>query len=207
MAKAKDITNQTFGRLCAIRPLAGSRESRRQWECQCSCGNTTKVDTANLLAGLTLSCGCLWVESMTKHGCSTRKRTTPEYTSWQSMWSRCSRSSNSRYARYGGRGIRVAARWKTFANFLADMGPRPGPGYSIDRINNDGNYEPGNCRWATVGEQNRNNSSTHFVTFKGKTLCVTDWAIELGLNRNTLYQRLRNGWPVERALSVPVQVR
>lgn len=206
MRRVQDISKKQFGRLTA---MAYYREGLYvgKWECLCDCGSIVFVLTGNLIQGRTRSCGCLHRDTRTKHGHSSRAATSPEYRSWASMLSRCTNPRNRRYARYGGRGIAVCDRWQDFQNFLADVGARPGPGYSIERVNNDGNYEPGNCRWATTAEQNRNNSNTHFVAFNGKTQCVTDWAIETGLHRNTIFQRLKLGWSVEQTLTAPLHTR
>jgi hypothetical protein len=104
------------------------------------------------------------------------------------------------YKRYGGRGITVCERWKSYEAFLEDMGPRP-VGSSIDRIDVNGNYEPGNCRWATKAEQVRNTRRNHLITLAGVTKPLCDWVAELGLNRNTVSVRLFRGWPVEKALT------
>ena len=121
------------------------------------------------------------------------------YRCWLAMRERCERKQNSAYSCYGGRGILVCERWQDFANFQADMGDPP-PGHTLDRIDNDGNYEPGNCRWATRKEQSRNMRTNCTFVFKGKTQCVSAWAEEFGFKRSTLQGRLERGWPIERAL-------
>lgn len=128
----------------------------------------------------------------------------PCYRIWHNIKQRCLNPNRAFFDKYGGRGITICERWMSFENFVADMGPRP-PGCNIDRINNDGNYEPGNCRWATMKEQNRNKRTTRFITHRGKTLCLTDWERELGLSRGALRTRLLNGWDIERALTEPMQ--
>jgi hypothetical protein len=123
---------------------------------------------------------------------------------WQNMRARCTNPNNPRYADYGGRGIHVCERWNDYANFLADMGRRPGRGYSIERIDNDGPYSPENCRWATNLEQRRNTRQTRTLTFNGKTQCLTDWAAETGISIDGLRARLKAGLSVEEALTRPV---
>lgn len=120
------------------------------------------------------------------------------------MKNRCYDPNNVKFARYGGRGIVVCERWRdSFENFLSDMGERP-KGKSIERINNDGNYEPGNCRWATQGEQMRNAITTHNLTFRGKTQCMTDWAHDLGVTPPMLYYILdQHDWNLESAFTSP----
>lgn len=133
-------------------------------------------------------------------------RNMPGYLSWLSMNRRCSIPGDQDYATYGGRGISVCERWRGIEglkNFIADMGAKPSPKHSIDRIDNNGNYEPGNCRWATVEEQCRNRSNTRLITFNGKTQCMTDWAAELKISRGTIFHRIRRGWTVSDALTTP----
>lgn len=127
-----------------------------------------------------------------------------EYRIWHGMLSRCTRANVLHYNRYGGRGIRVCERWKSFENFLADMGKRPSPSHSLDRIDNDGDYCPENCRWATKTEQSRNTSANRLITFAGDTKTLTEWAETLGLKASTLYARLVTlGWPLEKAFNKP----
>ena len=150
------MLDQTFGRLYVTHP-AGKGTSGDRWFCQCVCGRTTVVPSRRLLSGKTKSCGCLNRE-MAADRAAARKRHghakgTPTYYSWQSMKRRCTDKRCNRFEGYGGRGITVCARWlESFDNFLADMGVKP-EGRTLDRINNDGNYEPANCRWATPKEQ------------------------------------------------------
>lgn len=128
----------------------------------------------------------------------------PEYTAWQKMIQRCEDADGDHFDRYGGRGIRVCARWRDdFRAFLADMGPRPTSMHSIDRSNREGNYEPGNCRWATRKEQARNKSSNRQITAFGETLCLAAWAERFGLPRKTISDRLKLEWTPERAVSEP----
>lgn len=117
------------------------------------------------------------------------------------MKSRCFNPNNIRFHRYGERGITVCDRWMSFESFYADMGDCP-PGMTLDRIDNDGNYEPGNCRWATVREQSQKTSRIRFLTFNGETLSLAEWARRLGIRANTLTMRLNTyGWPLEKALT------
>lgn len=125
---------------------------------------------------------------------------TPTHNTWAQMRQRCSDESCKDFERYGGRGIKVCARWQSFENFLEDMGERP-KGMTLDRIDVNGSYEPGNCRWATPVEQSRNRRSNVFVTYGAATLTVAEWAERTGLERKTLEHRIRSGWDVERALT------
>lgn len=119
------------------------------------------------------------------------------------MRQRCNCPTAHNYKHYGGKGIKICERWNDFANFLADMGHRPSPKHSIDRIDNTKGYEPGNCRWATQAEQVRNYCRTKFVTRDGVTLCLKDWAIKLGLQYSSFTARLRKGWTFEEAIAAP----
>lgn len=125
---------------------------------------------------------------------------TPTYSSWADMVQRCTNPKRKRYADYGGRGIQVCDRWRKFENFLADMGPRP-EGMELDRIENDGNYEPGNCRWSTPTTQSNNRRSNRLLSFNGETLTVADWARRTGISAPAIAKRLKRGWSIEKALS------
>lgn len=149
-----NIAGERYGRLAAIRRTRQGPRRESYWLCRCDCGNEIEISLSNLRTGNSASCGCLRSEittaTSTTHG--HRVGNTPEYESWSAMLARVRAKSGRRFEDYGARGITVCERWLLFENFLADMGTRP-PGTSIDRINNDGNYEPGNCRWATASEQ------------------------------------------------------
>lgn len=158
MANIKDITGQRFGRLVAIR-WTGKWNARRNrlWLCKCDCGNDHIMTPALLLSGKVKSCGCnRWTgRENYRHGYAGRKQS-PIYYTWNNMLARCNNVNHTDYKNYGGRGIKVCERWHDFANFLADVGDRPRPDLMIDRIDNDGDYEPGNVRWATRSEQMKN---------------------------------------------------
>jgi hypothetical protein len=128
----------------------------------------------------------------------------PTYISWQGMRSRCRNSAREKFSRYGGRGIEICDRWNDFANFLADMGERPA-GTSLDRIDNDGNYEPGNCRWATPAEQRNNNSQLRLITHDGETKCLSHWCAIYGVKYETTIARLKRGMSFEAAITTPVR--
>ncbi len=131
---------------------------------------------------------------------TTRAHYTPTYQSWQAMKQRCFQTGHKHYAKYGGRGIKVCERWLVYANFLSDLGPRP-EGTSLERNNNNLDYEPNNCRWATRTEQNRNSSQNRIISFRGETKCLAEWCEELNLNYARVYARLfRLNWSVEDAL-------
>jgi hypothetical protein len=163
----KNIRGQRFGRLTAIEPTSERKSGAVIWLVKCDCGRYSYVQSNVLVNGHTKSCGCLRIDEATKtaikvamenikHGHGKRGYKTREYVTWQSMKLRCQNPNYTGYEYYGARGITVCDRWKdNFENFLADMGPRP-RGMTLDRKDNDGNYEPGNCHWATHKEQMNN---------------------------------------------------
>ena len=126
------------------------------------------------------------------------------YRSWSSMKSRCNNPNYHKYRIYGARGIKICERWNDFRNFYADMGVKP-DGKTLDRIDNDGNYTPENCRWATPKEQSRNNSRNNKITYNGDTLTLTEWSERLEINRTTLSGRYRAGWSVEDILTKEIR--
>lgn len=142
-----------------------------------------------------------------RHGNNMRGKTTPEYRAWCGLKSRCLNANHPKFRIYGGRGIRVCDRWLDFANFLSDMGNKPTPNHSVERVNRHGNYEPGNCIWATQAIQQRNRSTNHILTFNGISKTMTDFAADYGLKVTTLGNRLDLGWDVEDALTRPLRKR
>lgn len=160
----KDLSCLHFDRLVAVYPTdARSITGAVIWFCQCICGKTKLVASNELSSGLVRSCGCLHIESARRqglasrtHGDRTNRRRTPEYRAWDSMKQRCLNPNTDNYADYGGRGITICPSWLNFSAFLADMGRKPSPSHSLDRIDVDGNYQPTNCRWATPKEQANN---------------------------------------------------
>lgn len=198
-----------FGRLTLLRRIPGTRRRPVRWECECACGTRKAVLRDELVRGATKSCGCLQRElasARRKASAGRRPRDTDHelYSTWRGMRHRCIATEYEEYHLYGGRGIRVCDRWLTsFANFVADMGERPA-GMSIDRIDPNGHYEPGNCRWATSETQNNNRRSNTLLTHRGQTMTMARWADTLGINYFTLATRLAEGWSVDEALTRPV---
>ena len=200
----KDRIGERFERLVIIEFIGRSSHKGFAWRCLCDCGNTIDVQYEKLRAHRTKSCGCLMQENQRNfrgvghptHGCSE----TTTYASWIKIKERCFNPNHHKYPRYGGRGITVCDQWSnSFENFLADMGKRP-EGTTIDRIDNDGDYCPENCRWGT-GEQQANNKSTNvFLTFNGVTQTIAQWGRELNLCANTLYNRRKRGLDVDKIL-------
>lgn len=206
MRTAVSLVGQRFARWTVLSRAENTASGQPRWLCQCDCGNQKAVTRTVLVDGRSTSCGCFKRESniarSTKHGHATNG-ITPTYHSWVGMVSRCTNPGHRNYARYGGAGIKVCARWMTFANFLADMGEKPS-GMSIDRFPNQrGNYEPGNCRWATATEQARNKTNNRMLTFMGRTMPLAEWAEKIGVKRTALADRVANGWSDEEALRTP----
>lgn len=198
-----DQTGKRFGMLVVIEraPRIPEKKSIVRWICKCDCGNTSIVCATNLKC--TKSCGCAQYANparLTHGGCYT-----PTFSVWQNMRCRCENKKNDRYADYGGRGVTVCERWASFANFLEDMGHKPSARHSIDRIDNNGNYEPGNCRWATAKEQARNRRSTRMVTINGETRCAPEWCEIYGISLMRFHSRVHRGWDDVKAMTTPVR--
>lgn len=196
----KNIVGNKFGRL-TVMSFAGTSSGRSRWDCRCDCGNTIIVVGGSLISGNTKSCGCFNLEGRRNRKLTHGQHGSPEYNTWGHMIARCERPSCKDFQYYGARGIKVCDRWREFSNFFADMGKKPSPKHSIDRINNNGNYEPSNCYWATHKEQMRNRRTNHLLAFNGQTLCIAAWAEKLHLSKRTIQYRLRLGWAVERVLA------
>lgn len=191
----KDMRGHKIGRLTPLEYVGNSL-----WKCLCDCGQFTTVNQRHLNAKRPVrSCGCAVRRLRGMHG-------TPEYTAWVHMVRRCTYKDDQRWQDYGARGISVCQRWlDSFLDFFADMGPRPSPQHSLDRIDNSGNYKPGNCRWATPEQQNRNTRRNRMYSINGETKCLTDWAKQFGVSRDGVDYRLRKGWSFERALTEAVE--
>lgn len=200
----KDLEGETFGRLKVIAYGGVRPNGKTVWICRCQCGAWRSVMSSSMHRKQTVSCGCKGTDDRTKHG----RYQSRAWSSWKAMKARCLNSRHESFPLYGGRGISVCDRWVvSFQSFLDDMGEPPTSRHSIDRIDNDGNYEPGNCRWATTKQQCRNFRRNKLVTYRGETLCVADWADRLGIPYGCLITRLHRGWPTDRALSQRVQLK
>lgn len=202
-----NLLNQRFGELLVIEEapdyIQPNGKKITRWLCQCDCGNQTIVRSNNLKGGRTKSCG----HQNEKHSHSAAAndgKNTPTYNSWLAMKTRCYNSNAANYHNYGGRGIVVCDRWlNSFNAFLADMGECP-EGMSIDRIDNDGNYQPSNCKWSTKREQDNNRRTNRNITLQGRTQTMTQWCRELNLNKDTIKRRLYRGWSEVDALTIPI---
>ena len=142
--------------------------------------------------------------SSVRHGHTINGKRSPEHGAWHTMKSRCNNPKDRDFLNYGGRGIKICPRWHSFENFFLDLGMRPGNKYSLDRIDCNGNYCPENCRWATRVEQNRNRRSCVYITINNKCQTVKEWAIELGVKRQTIEKRLKLGWSQYNSVMQPV---
>lgn len=175
-----------------------SGRKMRMIMCKCECGTIKNYMLWHLRSGHTKSCGCHKLDIHIKHN----KCGSAEYRTWTNMKNRCLNKNERRYNNYGGRGIKLCKRWYDFENFYKDMGKRP-KNTTIDRIDNDGNYEPTNCRWATPKEQSNNMRSNVILSHKGKSLTISQWSNKLNIRRSRIAWRISNGWSVEKALTVP----
>jgi hypothetical protein len=188
-----DLTRKTFGVLTVQRRVGVHRNREVIWEVKCQCGKVYKLRGSKIRRPVER---CF-------HDPVSKK---PEYSSWEKMIERCYNKNHDKYANYGGRGIAVCARWRaSFRDFLADMGQKPTPQHTIDRKDGNGNYEPNNCRWATKSEQRRNSRDNVYVEHNGKRVLLVDLTEQLGLSRDIVYGRLKNGWNLADALTVPVR--
>ena len=201
------------GRLVALslqRAEKRNGEIYRYWNCLCDCGKMVVRGTASLRDKKhTSSCGCFLSESTSRknkvHGFGARKKRTAEYQIWMGIRSRVNNPNHKNSKEYKERGIAICPRWNSFENFISDMGNKPTPKHTIERINNAGNYDPENCRWATRSEQARNRRSNVMLTYKGETLCVIEWCERIGIEFCTLISRVSRGWTDERAITTPVR--
>ena len=200
-----NLEGKRFGKLLAVRPTQERRRSSIMWECVCDCGVTKNAPSHDLVRGNIVSCGCHGRSILGNITRTHGKSLTPEHIIWKLMRQRCANPNTERFNRYGGRGIKVCSRWDDFAAFLSDMGPRPSPEHSIERINTNGDYEPKNCRWATRIEQANNTCANRIIIHHGETKTLTQWARSVGLKEGTLRYRLKRGWDVDKSLTTPLR--
>jgi hypothetical protein len=201
-----DLSGERYGRLVVVRCVGKTRRGNRVWLCRCDCGKEVAVAAGDLRRkrGPTKSCGCFIREVTSRREATHRRSKTGEYAVWSMMKQRCFNPAATGFANYGGRGITVCARWReSFEAFLADMGVRPSPSHELDRIDNDGHYEPGNVRWAMPKAQGRNRRVNKVISHDGNAMSLVEWAEFLGIPYRMLKDRLANGWTFERAISEP----
>lgn len=209
MGRFIDLTGKRFGKLTVVSRAENAIEPngkpRVMWNCHCDCGNDTVVAGSHLRNKHTTSCGCYGREARIKSNTTHGKSNTPIYRTWRHMIERCYNKNNKRYNSYGGRGIKVYDKWindfQSFYEYVSSLPHYGENGYSLDRIDNDGNYEPNNIRWADDYIQNNNQRTSHFITFDGKTQTISQWSRELDIPYDTLYSRISRGWSIDRALT------
>lgn len=218
--KPGDVFSRLTVRSEAEPRIGSGGKPARRWRCECECRNWKEVSEHSLLYGNTRSCGCLRTEELTRrhtvHGNSKKGRLTPEYVAWTGMKARCRNPKASHYDYYGGRGVTVCDRWlrgeggrSGFQCFLDDMGPKPSPTHSLDRIDPESKqYGPGLCRWATVKDQRANRRNTIWVALDGERVCLSEAARRNGLDPKIAVGRRARGWPEsEWLLPVPPKSR
>ena len=208
--RIKNISGKKFGRLSVIRFYGQDKHLNALFVCLCDCsiGEENRPEiilpSYRLVTGSTKSCGCLFLESIKKHGMSKSK----EYIIWTGMKFRCYNKKCKEYHNYGGRGIKVCERWlESFQNFYEDMGRKPtvdGIKYSLDRIDCNGDYCKENCRWATCEQQNNNQRDILKIEYKGKFYSISQLARLLNINRTTLSNRIHSGWDIDRCINEPI---
>jgi len=205
MTQLIDLTGRVFG-LLEVKELLPERDNtgKVRYRCECKCGNYSYPRGADLVSGRTKSCGCQEGNKLgrpKRHGMSY----THIYRIWTGMKTRCLNINREAHSYYGGRGISVCNRWLIFDNFYADMGDPPSNNHQIDRINNDGNYEPANCRWVLTDEQNRNKRDTIKIVFNGEKMCLAEACRVVGAKYSLISQRLKSktNWSFEEAIKEP----
>lgn len=204
MGTFRNITGQTFGKLTALKAVKNNKGSY-DWLCKCECGSERVIIGSNLTTGKSKSCGCSSRTIARKSNLSQLSHgltNSPEYVAYYGMLSRCLNPNTARYPEYGGRGITICDRWiESFEAFYADMGPRPSEDHSLDRRENDGHYEVGNCRWATRTEQQNNTRYNVRHEVNGKSSTIAELSKEHNMSHARIRSRLNYGWSIDRILS------
>jgi hypothetical protein len=199
MRTHENLVGRRFDRLKVV-SFAGRAASNRYcllWRCACRCGGSAVVSGGSLRGRYTRSCGCLQKERTGNANRTHGKSGTREYYIWRAMKQRCESHPD-----YAGRGIRVCSRWlRSFEAFITDMGQSPAPGFTIERLNNSKGYSPGNCAWVSQKANNRNKRNNRIIEYAGRSQCVSAWAEELGVPRETLKSRLARGWDVHEVIN------
>lgn len=204
MGKFKDLSEKKFSRLTVVGMNTDNKCNKNNvmWDCVCECGGKTITSSYSLNSGHTKSCGCLQIESATKHG----MYKTQLYSLWFHIKERCTSENCNNFHRYGGRGIKMCDEWINdpleFIKWCKNNGYKKG--LQIDRIDNDGNYEPSNCRFVKAKINARNRSNNHIIKYNGKEMCISEWAEYLGISNQTILSRIRAGHTPEKALSTEI---
>jgi len=196
------LVGQKFNRFTvySLVGFAQTKQAMSYWLCRCDCGNFRFVAKGKLVSGRTKSCGCHRNEVTGNRSRTHGLSKTLIYRRWSDMHTRCYNEKFKHFYNYGGRGIKVEERWHNFENFYADMGDPPDPSYQIERRDNNGNYGPDNCQWATKKQQARNKRNNTYLTYNGETHCVSEWAEITGLSQLLIAKRKRKGWPDDECL-------
>lgn len=202
----QDLSGNKYGRLTVLRFAGSSARRETYFECQCECGTVVTIRSNSLKGGTCQSCGCYAIDCFVEQNYTHGMSYTKVYRTWIKIKGRTQNPNIDCYMNYGGRGIQMCDRWlHSFDAFYADMGDPPTPKHTIERINNNGNYCPENCKWATRQEQLANRRNSRYLTYQGETDLLLNWAKKCGMSDKTLTARLRYGWSIEKALTAPVQ--
>ncbi len=197
---SKVAVGSRFGKLVVVRKVRKDSRGRWYWQCDCDCGGQKRVRGDALTSRKITQCApCTIAQSAlrrTRHGLSEHEL----YDTWKNMMDRCYTPTHRSYPHYGARGIRVLEYWHNVRNFIDSMAPRP-PGQTLDRRDNDGDYGPDNCRWATKEQQANNTTANHTLTHRGATRTIAQWGRIMGLLESTIRERINAGWTVEKTLS------
>lgn len=200
----RDLEGRQFGNLTILGYVGKTKHGNAQWLAKCECGKQITASSGHLLKSHTKSCGCLRIGPQIIHGESQGGKHSREYRAYRGAKRRCNNPNSKDFTNYGGRGIQF--RFTSFEQFLAEIGRRPRKSYSLDRIDNNGHYEPGNVRWAAPKTQGRNQRTNRMITFQGQTRCLSEWSEMLGIHQSTMFKRLYYScWSVEKALTHPVR--
>ena len=206
MGKIKDMAGSRYGKL-TVKGLDGVRNGLAWWLCECECGNTAIVRGTSLRSGQTKSCGCIFKQMNATRWYRHGESHTRLHNLWCGMLQRCYDTNGKEYHRYGGRGIGVCEEWLVYENFR-DWAKSTGYDESasfgectLDRVDNDGNYEPSNCRWISLSEQFINRGNQYTVTYRGETLTVSQWSKKVGIEYRTLLYRIKKGWDLDKAFT------
>lgn len=205
--KRRDLTGTRYGKLLVV-SMADNKGRFTQWNCLCDCGNATVVATAHLTNGHTKSCGCLRSETASINFSTHRKSNTRLYRMWRNIKTRCENSKCNHYHLYGGRGIHICDEWRNDFSAFEEWALNHGyqDNLSIDRIDVNGSYTPDNCRFVTMKEQENNKRANHYIYYNGERKTLAELSDEFGIPYDTLLARINSrNWPVERALSAPIQ--
>lgn len=207
-AKFIDLTGKKFGKLTVIKRVGSDKYKNAVWLCRCDCGKESIRVTSRLKSGYTKSCGCLSVQKLLERNIKHNQTNTRLYKIYKGLFQRCYVTSNPAYKNYGGRGIKICDEWIdkksgfiNFYNWAINNGYKDN--LSIDRINNNGNYEPNNCRWSTRKQQSNNRRSNHYITYNGETHTLKEWSEILNISYSMLNHRIQRNWDLEKALFFP----